>query len=169
MNSLCLLLLLSSMQSVSIDVRDADLGGFLMSMGTLGNRNIVVHPEVQGKVTLNVRDANWDDVLDMVLKNYRLGREVQGNLIRIAPLSVLQDEYKQRASTEAARLDSLPLETRVYPLNYAKATDVVPILLKLVSPRGIVIADPRTNMIIIRDVVDPAAKDENRAETNTKP
>jgi type IV pilus assembly protein PilQ len=159
------------MQSVSIDVRDADLGGFLLSMGTLGNRNIVVHPEVQGKVTLNVRDANWDDVLDMVLKNYRLGREVQGNLIRIAPLSVLQDEYKQRASTEAARLDSLPLETRVYPLNYAKATDVVPILLKLVSPRGIVIADPRTNMIIIRDVVDqgqPASKDETRAETDTK-
>ena len=154
MHSLCLALLLITQQSVTIDVKDGDLGGFLMAMGTLGNRNIVVHPAVQGKVTLNVRDANWDDVLDMVLKNYNLGREVQGNVMRIAPLAVLQDEYKQRAATEAARLGSLPLETRVYALNYAKATEVAPILLKLVSPRGIVIADPRMNRIIIRDVPD---------------
>lgn len=165
MHSLCLALLLASLQSVTINVKDGELGDFLMAMGTLGNRSIIVHPAVQGKITLNVRDASWDDVLDMVLKNYSLGREVQGNVMRIAPLSVLQEEYKQRVAMEAAHLESLPLETRVYRLNYAKATEVAPILSKLVSPRGLVIADPRRNMIIIRDVAEqarPAPEDESR-------
>jgi type II secretory pathway component HofQ len=91
--------------------------------------------------------------IEAPVKNYSLGREVEGNIVRIAPLSVLADEYRQRATTEEARLTAVPPETRIYVLNYAKAADLAPIISRLLSPRGVVMIDPRRNAIIVRDVL----------------
>jgi len=140
-------------QDISLDVKDADLRDVLTTLGTKASLNVVLHPAVQGKITLNVRGATSELLLDMLLRNYRLGREVEGNVMRIVPLSVLADEYKERAATEQARLSALPLETRIYLLNYAKAADIAAVVVKLLSPRGVVIADSRRNVLIIRDVV----------------
>ena len=151
--SLLVSAILTCPQAISLDLRDADLREVLMMLGTTASPNVVLHPAVQGKVSLTVHDARPDVLLDIVLNNYSLGREVQGNITRIAPLSVLADEYRQRAATEEARLTAVPLETRIYVLNYAKAADVALITSKLLSPRGVVIVDPRRNAIIVRDVV----------------
>jgi type II secretory pathway component HofQ len=151
--SLLLAGVLALPQAISLDLRDADLRDVLMTLGATANLNVLLHPAVAGKVTLNVHDVPWEVLLDMVLRNYNLGREVQGSIMRIAPLSVLESEYKQRAATEAARLSALPLETRTYVLSYARAADVAVAISKFLSPRGVVIVDPRRNMLIIRDVV----------------
>jgi type IV pilus assembly protein PilQ len=138
--------------NVSFDLKDADLREFLIEMGTVANLNVVLHPAVEGKITVSVRNAPWEPLLDAILRNYGLGREVQGNLMSVAPLSVLQDGYKQRAAVEEARLQALPLEIRPYILNYAKAPDVARIISALLSPRGLVIVDPSKNLILVRDV-----------------
>jgi type II secretory pathway component GspD/PulD (secretin) len=152
MKILCLLFVLAAPQAVTLDIKDGDLGEFLRMMGSLSDLNVVLHPAVQGKISLTVRDANRDALLNQVLKNYGLGREIEGNVMRIAPLPILEDEYKARAAMEAARFESLPMETRVYFLNYTKAIEVAPMLAPLLSPRATVIAEPRRNMIIVRDV-----------------
>ena len=137
---------------ISLDVRDVDVRDFLMTMGEMANVNIVVHPAVQGKITLKVHDVAWDVLLDVVMKNYGLSRETQSNVIRIVPTSVIEQEYKQQVATEEARLSALPLETRTYVLHYAKAADVAPLVSKLLSPRGSILVDIRRNALIITDI-----------------
>jgi len=139
-------------KAVSFDVKDLDLRDFLMMMGESTNLNVILHPAVAGKVTLRVQNAPADVILDVVLKNYSLGYEINGNVMRIAPLSAIENEYRQRAQMEEARLNSKPLETRTYILSYAKAADMAPIFAQLLSPRGVVIVDARRNALIITDV-----------------
>ena len=153
--ALILAAFLSSAQLVSLDAKEMDLSDFFRFMGQLANINVVLHPDVQGKVNLMVKDAPWKQVLDLVLKNHGFGEEIEGNVMRIAPLAVFEAEYKQRAATEEARSNALPLQTRIYVLNYANAQDVALVISKMISPRGSVIAYPARNAVIVRDVVRP--------------
>ena len=145
-------LLMTAPQDVSLDLRDADLQDFFRLMAETGNINIVLHPAVQGKITLSVKNAPRDVLMDVVLKNYGLAIETNGNVMRIVPLSVIENEYRQRAAIEQARLASLPLETRTIILNYAKAADVARIMSQFLSPYGSIAVDARRNAIIIRDI-----------------
>src|SRR5207245_9070870 len=111
---------------------------------------------VEGKVKLMAKDAPWEQVLELVLRNYGLGREVEGNTMRIAPAATFEAEHKQRAATEDAGLNALPLQTHIYVLNYAKAEDIAVVLSKRLSPRGSVIAYPPRNAVIVTDVVRPS-------------
>jgi type IV pilus assembly protein PilQ len=147
---------LASAQLVSIDARDIDLSDFFRFMADAAKVNIVIHPAVQGKVNLTVKDAPWEQLLDLVMKNYGLGKEVEGNVMRIAPIAALEAEYKQRSATEQARLNALPLQTQIYFINYAKADDVALIVSRMLSPRGSVITYRPRNALIVRDVVLPA-------------
>jgi type IV pilus assembly protein PilQ len=146
---------LASAQLVSIDARDIDLSDFFRFMADAAKVNIVIHPAVQGKVNLTVRDAPWEQLLGLVMKNYGLGKEVEGNVMRIAPIAAFEAEYKQRAATEQARLNALPLQTQIYFLNYAKADDVALVVSRMLSSRGSVITYRPRNALIVRDVVIP--------------
>src|SRR5437868_7240694 len=106
----------------------------------------------QGKVNLMVREARWEQVLDMVLKSHGLAKEVEGNIMRIVPIAVFQAEAKQKAAAEQACLNALPLQTHTYFLNYARAESVAAIVSTMLSPRGSVVAYPARNAIIVRDV-----------------
>jgi type IV pilus assembly protein PilQ len=125
-------------------------------MANMANMNVVLHPAVQGKVNLMVKDAPWEQMLDLVMKNHGLGKEVEGNNMRIAPAATFEAERKQRAATEDAGLNALPLQTHIYVLNYAKAEDIALVISKMLSPRGSVIAYPPRNAVIVRDVVRPS-------------
>ena len=138
-------LLMAAPQDVSMDLRDADLQDFFRLMAETGNINIVLHPAVQGKITLSVKNAPRDVLMAVVLKNYGLTTETNGNVMRVVPLSVLENEYRQR-------LASLPMETRTIILNYAKAADVARIMSQFLSPYGSIAVDARRNAIIIRDI-----------------
>jgi type II secretory pathway component GspD/PulD (secretin) len=124
---------LLSAQQVSVDAREMELSDFIRLIGKTAGMNVVIHPEAQGKVNLMVTDASWDQVLDMVLKNHGLAKEISGNTIRIVP----------------ARL-----QTRVYFLNYARAEDIARMLATMISPQGSVVAYPPLNAVIVRDI-DP--------------
>jgi len=99
-----------------------------------------------------VKNAPRDILLDVVLKNYGLTTEINGNVMRVVPLSVIADELRQRAAIEQARLASLPLVTRTIILNYGKAADVARIMAQFLSPYGSIAVDQRRNAIIISDI-----------------
>jgi type IV pilus assembly protein PilQ len=143
---------LGSGQAVSVDTPDMSLGDFFRLIGRIANLNVVIHPAVDGKVNLMVKDAQWEPLLDLVLRNHGLGKEIEDNTMRIAPLATFEAEFKQRNAAEEARLNALPLQTQVYFLNYVKAEDIALVLSKMISPRGSVIVYPARNALIVRDV-----------------
>jgi type IV pilus assembly protein PilQ len=132
-----------------------DLGDFLRFIGEAAHLNVVLHPAVQGKVNLMVREAPWEGVLDVVLKTHGLVKQLEGNIMWIVPTTVLEAQAKQKAAAEQACLNALPLQTQTYVLNYAKAENVAAIISKMLSPRGSVVAYPARNALIVTDVQHP--------------
>jgi type II secretory pathway component HofQ len=139
-------------QLVTIDAKEMDLGDFFRLMARTANVNVVLHPAVAGKVNLMVTDAPWEQVMDSVLKNYGLAKEVEGNILRIAPAATLQGETTQSPATNDATVNPPPLQTHVYFLSYARAEDVAVAVSRLVSDRGSVIAYTPLNALIVTDV-----------------
>jgi len=78
-----------------------------------------------------------------------------GTVVRIVPAAIVEAEQKQKAATDQACLNALPLTTRVYVLNYAKAENVAPVISKTLSSRGSATAYPPRNAIIVTDVERP--------------
>jgi len=145
-------------KTISLDLMDADLRNVLRLLSDLAGINIVIEPDVSGKVTLKVEQVPWDQVLDMVLAMNDLGKEQVGNVIRIAKQSKLRQEYVQQADAIKAK-QSLAETTRdlgeistVYlPVNFAKPSDVAAKITDGKSERGKVAVDERTSLIIYTD------------------
>jgi type IV pilus assembly protein PilQ len=152
-SALALAVLIASAQVVSLDVRDMDLSDFLRFMANTANLNLVLHPAVQGKVNVMVKDAPWEEVLDVVLRNYGLGRAIEGKTLRIAPVATPSLQEKQGV-TPALPGQAAP-QSRVFFLKYARAEDIAVVISRLVSPQGSVVAYPPLNAVIVTDVAPP--------------
>lgn len=141
---------------ISLDVSKASVQDVLRMLADVGRLNLVAGEDVQGTVTLKLRDVPWTQALDVVLAARGLGMEKRGNILRVAPLKVLQEETEARGRLAQAREQLLPLRTWFVPLSYARAADMVPQVKPLLSARGSVSMDARTNTLIITDVDLPA-------------
>jgi type II secretory pathway component HofQ len=139
---------------ISLDVQNADIHALLRLFAAVSHRNFVVGEEVQGKVTLTLRNVRWEDALDAVLASRGLGMEKRGEIIRVAPLARLDEEAQVRARIRQARQDEAPLVTHFIPVNYARADQLAIQVKSMLSPRGRVAVDERTNTLIVTDV-DP--------------
>jgi type IV pilus assembly protein PilQ len=122
---------------VTFDFKDTDLVNILRIFSVRYGVNIVAGPEVQGKVTIRLVDVPWETALKLILESNNYSYVKQQNVIR-----VLSRE----------KLDKEPLETRVFPLSYAKATEVVNSITHLLTPqRGQVKPDDRSNTLVVTD------------------
>jgi type IV pilus assembly protein PilQ len=137
---------------ISIDIKDYDIKDFFRLISEISGLNVVLDPNVNGLVTLKLTDVPWDQALDVVLKNYQLGGQLQGNVLRIATNGTLQQEQTTQKALRDAQELATPLTTRTFTLNYTKADAVSSILGKLLSPRGTILQDPRRNALIISDI-----------------
>jgi type IV pilus assembly protein PilQ len=138
---------------VSLDFQGADLRAVLRTFAEISGLNIVIDPAVQGSVDVALRDVPWDQALDIILRANKLGYFVDGTIVRVAPLSVLAEEEKQRRRLTEEQALSGELRVLTKTLSYAKAEEVAPLLTKsALSPRGTVQVDPRTNTLIISDL-----------------
>jgi type IV pilus assembly protein PilQ len=140
---------------VSLDFQQADLKSVLRVFSEISGLNVVIDPAVQGTVDVALKDVPWDQALDIILRSNQLGYLVDGTVVRIAPLKVLADEETQRRklSDEQALSGSVKVLTKTP--SYAKAADLSLLLTKSVlSQRGAVQVDPRTNTLIITDLPD---------------
>jgi type IV pilus assembly protein PilQ len=146
---------------IDMSLRNADLVETLRSFAEISGLNIVVQPEIQGRrVTVELHNVPWDQALEQILKIHSLGFEVEGNIMRIAPLDMLRQEAQQRQELAAAQALSLPLETVMKRLSYTSARNIAQILQRgggrggLLSQRASIIVDDRTNTLIISELPD---------------
>lgn len=139
-------------QPLTLDVIDYPLVDFFRLMSEEGGVNIVLDPQVKGKLSMKVTKVPWDQVFDAALVNSNLDKQVEGNLIRIALKSTLQDEAKQQESLKKATLLAADVETRIKRLNYTKAADLIDTLADQKTVRGTAVVDERTNSLILTDI-----------------
>ena len=139
-------------EPISVNLKDVDIKDFFRLIHEISGLNIVLDPSVNGAVTLVLDDVPWDQALDIVLQNNGLDRRLEGNVLRIATIDTFRKEAEgRRAQAEALALavDRVQL---THFLSYAHAADVMPIVKRFLSARGDVVADPRTNALIIEDI-----------------
>ena len=144
-------------EPISLNLKDVDLKDFFRLIHEISGLNIIIDPNVSGSVTLVLDSVPWDQALDIVLKNNRLGKVLEGNVLRIARVETLTAEQEGQTKLAAARMDAAPLVTVFRPINYAKATDIAALLKTwagggALSRRGTVLVDARSNTLIISDV-----------------
>ena len=138
-------------QLVSFDFKDADVRDVLKILADISGFNFIVSKDVKGTVTLKLSNVPWDLALDIVLEDAILGAVVEGNVIKVAPLKTIQT--KQSAIQAAARSKEQlePLITRQIFINYATADELTPLADPLLSQRGDIKVDTRTNSILVTD------------------
>ena len=138
---------------ISIDVREADLHNVLRLLADTGRVNIVVPDHVTGRVTIKLRHVPWRQALAVVLRSRGLGMERIGAVIQVDTLENITARAEARARLEEAQALTRPLTTVMFSLSYAKAAEVAPLVRSMLSPRGRITIDARTNTLIVTDVV----------------
>jgi type IV pilus assembly protein PilQ len=138
---------------IDLDFKDADIHNILRLLSEVGGVNVVTADNVGGTVTIRMRDVPWDQALDVVLQAKSLGMVRQGNLLRVAPLAQLEQEREAAIARQKQQQQLAPLETRLIPVSYATAQNMQPRVRELLTERGSVSVDGRTNMLIVRDIV----------------
>ena len=118
----------------------------------MSNLNIIAGDEVTGKITMRLVDVPWDQALEIILQSKNLGMTRIGNVVRIAPLDALKREIQAELEAKRAkeRLEDLVME--LIPVNYATAKEIMPQVKSVLSERGDVKVDERTNTLIIKDI-----------------
>jgi type IV pilus secretin PilQ/predicted competence protein len=139
-------------QPLTLDLVDIPLVDFFRLMAEEGGINIVLDPEVKGHISIKVVKVPWDQIFDAALINNDLDKQIDGNLVRVARKSTLQDEAKQKESLKRANLLAADLETRIKRLNYAKAASLMLALSEQKTVRGTVVVDERTNSLVMTDI-----------------
>ena len=139
-------------EPISVNLKDVDLKDFFRLIHEISGLNVVLDPNVHGTLTVVLDDVPWDQALDIVLKNNDLARELEGNVLRIATVETLKHEADaRRAQIESETLAVEKVSVTRF-LSYAKAKDVIITVKKFLSQRGDVVADDRTNAVIINDI-----------------
>jgi type IV pilus assembly protein PilQ len=141
-------------QPLTLDFVDTPLVDFFRLLAEEGGVNIVLDPAVKGNISIKVVKMPWDQIFETALVNNGLDKQVEGTLIRIAKKSTLQEEDRQRESSNKTKILASELETRVKPLNYAKAAALAKIISDQKTVRGTVVVDERTNALILTDIPD---------------
>jgi type IV pilus secretin PilQ/predicted competence protein len=140
---------------VTLDFQGADLRAVLRTFSEISGLNLVIDPTIQGTVDVALRDVPWDQALDIILRANKLGYVVDGTIVRIAPLTVLAAEEEERRKLSDAQALAGELQVLTRSLNYSKAADLRDLVTTtILSQRGSIQFDARTNTIIIQDLPD---------------
>ncbi len=159
-------------KKISLDFQDIEVRRVLQLLADFTEINMVAADTVQGNITLRLKDVPWDQALDIVLKTKNLDKRRNGNVIWIAPVSELIKAEEEEAKALRQSMKLSPLQTEYLTLSYAKAADIEKLITQsktagnsgssnsnnagedrgnLLSPRGTISADIRTNTLIIND------------------
>ena len=164
-------------KKISLDFQDIEVRRVLQLLADFTGINMVAADTVQGNITLRLKDVPWDQALDIILKTKSLDKRRNGSVIWIAPVAELIKAEEEEAKAIAQSVKLSPLQTEYLQLNYAKAADIEKLITQgknsgnsnssnsgsaqtealgdsvgtLLSPRGTISVDPRTNTLIIND------------------
>ncbi len=139
---------------LSLDFKDADINNILRLIAEVSNLNIVAGDDVKGTVTIKLTDVPWDQALDIILLSNNLGKTLDGNILRIAPIDKLEKQRKDALVAKESQAKLEPLKKALIPISYAQANQLKPVIQnsKVLSPRGSIEVDQRTNTLIVMDI-----------------
>jgi len=136
---------------ISLDLQDTDIDNALRIIAEVSNLNIIASDDVTGKVTLRLIDVPWDQALDVILKTNGLDQVTEGNVIRIAPIDKLRQEREALREAEKAKELLQKLSVNYIRVSYARASELKEQVEAVLTERGTVSVDERTNQLIIKD------------------
>ena len=144
-------------EPMTLSLQGADVKDVLRSFAQISGLNVVIQPGVTGSVTIEFTDVPWDQALDQILKINGLGYQLEGSIMRVAPVALLREEAEEQARLEAAKKLLIPLRTIMRRISYASAAEIASILgsggsASIMSERGSAIVDTRTNTLIIKEL-----------------
>ncbi len=143
---------------LSLSFQAIEVRAVLQLLADFSNFNLVVSDSVQGNITLNLKDTPWDQALDIILQSNGLVMRKLGRVMLIARADEIAAREKQALAAKIELLELEPLHSELVQINYAKASDIA-VLLKsdnsvLLSMRGSITLDERTNTLLIRDMME---------------
>ncbi|MGP5064277.1 type IV pilus secretin PilQ [Psychrobacter celer] len=158
-------------EPLSMEFQDVEIRSVLDILAQFTEMNIVASDSVAGNITLRLINVPWDQALDIILKSKNLGKRENGNVILVAPATELAEQEARELEAQQAVESFAPLRTEYIRLSYAKAQDVLTLISQgsgssggssnraddnnsLLSNRGTVTVDERTNTLIIKDVAE---------------
>ena len=142
------------MSAFTRNLKDADIKDTLQRFSELTQLNIVLDPDVRGTVTVSLQDIPWDQALELILKINQLGYVLEGNIMRIASTSKLTQEENARLQFITAQDKNRPLRTVLQKVSYANAGEMAATARKVMSARGDIFIDTRSNTLVIKELPD---------------
>jgi type IV pilus assembly protein PilQ len=149
---------------ITLKLKDADVHEVLRMIGEASGFNIVIHPAVQGKLTVSLEQVPWDQALDVVLTMLRLGAERSNNVLRVMPREMLIAEKQQELESKKMSAAAAPRVTRVFPISYADLSQLSQILQNFTNSQNnapgssgvatTIIVDANTQSLIVRDTLE---------------
>jgi type IV pilus assembly protein PilQ len=149
-------------EKLSLNFQNIEVRSLLQVIADFTNFNVVTSDSVSGAVTLRLKDVPWDQALDIILQAKGLGMRKNGNVLWIAPKDEIAAKEKQDLEAKAALQTLEPVRAQAFQLNYSKAADIAAQLsattgtgagaARLLSTRGSVVAEPRTNQLFVTDI-----------------
>lgn len=149
-------------ERLTLNFQDIETRAVLQLLAETSGQNIVVSDSVQGNVTLRLQNVPWDQALDIVLRTKGLDKRQEGNVIYVAPSAELAAREKQLLESQKALTELSPVRTEYLQVNYAKASDLAALIKSqgkssLLSERGSISIDDRTNTLLLQDTADRLA------------
>jgi type IV pilus assembly protein PilQ len=155
-------------EKLSLNFQDIETRAVLQLLADASGQNIVVSDTVTGSVTLRLQSVPWDQALDIVMRTKGLDKRQDGNVILVAPADELAAREKADLSAKKDILELAPIRTEFLQMNYAKASDIAALLKSgsgggtgggggsnsMLSSRGSVSVDERTNTLLLADTSD---------------
>jgi type IV pilus assembly protein PilQ len=141
-------------EPVSLKLVDVTLIDFFRAISELTGLNLLIDPDVNGTITINVEQVPWDLLFDTVLRSHGLQRTADANLLRISTKKTLRQEEESKQALKKAAFMAADTQTVTVRLNYAVAKDLAKAIEKQMSERGQINVDERTNTIILTDISD---------------
>jgi len=142
-------------KAISLNFQDIPVRTVLQLIADFNGLNLVITDSVSGNITLRLDDVPWEQALDIILKVRGLGKRMDGNVLMIAPATELAAKEREQLETNKQVEDLAPLYSEFIQINYAKASDIAAMLsgnsASLLSERGNVSIDARTNTLLIKD------------------
>ncbi len=150
-------------QKLSLNFQNIEVRSLLQVIADFTNFNIITSDSVSGAVTLRLQDVPWDQALDIILQAKGLGMRKTGNVLWIAPRDEINAKEKLELESVAALQGLEPLRTQSFQMNYTKASEIAvsltaagsgsgPNSSRILSSRGSVIAESRTNQLFVTDI-----------------
>ncbi|MGL5289338.1 MAG: AMIN domain-containing protein, partial [Aeromonas sp.] len=143
---------------ISLNFQDIPVRTVLQLIADFNNLNLVTTDSVSGNITLRLDGVPWEQALDIILKVRGLDKRLDNNILLVAPAQEIAAREKQQLESRNQVADLAQLHTEYLQINYAKANEVAALLssesTKLLSPRGAVSVDERTNVLVVKDTAE---------------